>query len=98
ILVTNADGDPGLTLVAICIGYALGMSVAGGFLLVSMRLVLGPTGLARVGRRGLLALGAAVVAGAAGSVASQWIGGGLDDSASAAAIDGIGAGLLWCAG
>src|SRR5699024_12212882 len=49
ILVTNADGDPGLTLVAICIGYALGMSVAGGFLLVSIRRVLGPTGLARVG-------------------------------------------------
>ena len=97
ILVTNADGDPGLTLVAICIGYALGMSVAGGFLLVSIRRVLGPTGLARVGRRGLLALGAAVVAGAAGIVTSQWIGGVLDNSASSAVIAGIGAALLGCA-
>src|SRR5699024_12271616 len=42
ILVTNADGDPGLTLVAICIGYALGMRGAGGFVLVSIRRVLGP--------------------------------------------------------
>src|SRR5699024_8218128 len=74
-LVTNADADPGLALVAICIGYALGISAAGGFLLVSIRRVLGPTRLARVGRRGLLALGVAVVAGAAGIVTSQWIGG-----------------------
>src|SRR5699024_8763388 len=54
-------------------------------------------GLARVGRRGLLALGAAVVAGAAGIVTSQWIGGLLDNSASSAVIAGIGAALLGCA-
>ncbi|WP_209324643.1 murein biosynthesis integral membrane protein MurJ [Brevibacterium renqingii] len=96
ILVTNADGDPGLTLVAICVGYALGMSVAGGFLLVSIRRVLGPTGLAFVGRRGLLAVGAAVVAGTAGIVTSQWIGGVLDNTASSGVIAGIAAALLGC--
>nr|WP_216629988.1 lipid II flippase MurJ [Brevibacterium renqingii] len=96
ILATNADGDPGLTLVAICVGYALGMSVAGGFLLVSIRRVLGPTGLAFVGRRGLLAVGAAVVAGTAGIVTSQWIGGVLDNTASSGVIAGIAAALLGC--
>src|SRR5699024_6910796 len=72
-------------------------SVAGGFVLASIRRVLGPTGLARVGRRGLLALGAAVVAGAAGIVTSKWIGGALDNSASSAVIAGIGDALLGCA-
>ncbi|MGC2941068.1 MULTISPECIES: murein biosynthesis integral membrane protein MurJ [unclassified Brevibacterium] len=96
ILITDADGDPGLTLVAICCGYVLGMSVAGGALLVSIRRVLGPSGLALVGRRGLLALGAAVVAGAAGIVTSQWLGGLLDNSASSAVIAGVIAALLGC--
>ena len=96
ILVTNANGDPGLTLIAICCGYVLGMSVAGGFLLTSIRRVLGPTGLALVGRRGLLTLGAAAVAGTAGVVTSQWLGGLLDNSAGSAVLAGTVSALLGC--
>jgi putative peptidoglycan lipid II flippase len=96
ILLTSANGDPGLTLIAICCGYVLGMSVAGGFLLFSIRRVLGPTGLALVGRRGLLALGSTIVAGIAGVVTSQWLGGMLDNTASSAVIAGVVAALLGC--
>ena len=96
ILVAGANGNPGLTLICICSGYVLGMTVAGVFLLVNMRRVLGPTGLAFVGRRSLLALGAAVVAGTAGVVTSQWLGGLFDNSASSAVIAGIIAALLGC--
>ena len=49
-----------------------------------------------LGRRGLLALGAAIVAGAAGIVSSQWLGGRLDNTASSAVITGIVAALLGC--
>ncbi|HJF75653.1 MAG TPA: virulence factor MviN, partial [Brevibacterium linens] len=96
ILVTGSNGNPGLTLICICSGYVLGMTVAGVFLLVNMRRVLGPAGLALVGRRSLLALGAAIVAGTAGVVTSQWFGGLFDNSASSAVIAGVVAALIGC--
>lgn len=95
ILVTGSNGNPGLTLICICSGYVLGMTVAGVFLLVNMRRVLGPAGLALVGRRSLLALGAAVVAGTAGVVTRSGSGL-LDNSASSAVTAGIVAALLGC--
>lgn len=96
VLVTNANGDAGLTLVAICIGYAVGMTVAGAFLLISLRRVLGTAGLARVGRRGALSLIAAVLASAAGVLVSKWLAGLLDDGALSAVANGIVSALVGC--
>nr|WP_232488361.1 lipid II flippase MurJ [Brevibacterium antiquum] len=89
ILVTNADGDPGLTLVAICAGYVLGMSVAGLFLLVSMRRVLGAAGLRGIVRRSLHSLLAAAVASAAGVLVSGWLVGPLGTAAVGSVINGV---------
>ncbi|RBP61882.1 putative peptidoglycan lipid II flippase [Brevibacterium sanguinis] len=97
ILLTDANGESGLTLVAICIGYALGMSVAGGLLVFSLRRILGPTGLARVGRRGLISLFAAVVAGVAGVLISRWMVGETGTTAAASVINGVVSALIGCA-
>ncbi|MDN6527468.1 MAG: virulence factor MviN [Brevibacterium sp.] len=95
-LVTNAEGDDGLTLVAICVGYAIGMSVAGGFLLTSMRRVLGPTGLHRVLRRGLQSLAAAALASAVGAVASHWLAGPFGTGALPSVANGVISALIGC--
>ena len=97
ILLTGAEGDAGLTLVSICIGYALGMTVAGMFLLISMRRVLGSAGLARVGRRAAVSIAAAVLGSVAGVLASRWLGSMLDTGALAAVANGIASALLGCA-
>lgn len=89
ILVTNADGDAGLTLVAICAGYVLGMSVAGLFLLVSMRRVLGAAGLRGIVRRSLHSLLAAAVASVAGVLVSGWLVGPLGTAAVGSVINGV---------
>ncbi|MCF2587807.1 murein biosynthesis integral membrane protein MurJ [Brevibacterium sp. UCMA 11752] len=89
ILVTNADGDAGLTLVAICAGYVLGMSVAGLFLLVSMRRVLGAVGLRGIVRRSLHSLLAAAVASVAGVLVSGWLVGPLGTAAVGSVINGV---------
>lgn len=89
ILVTNADGNPGLTLVAICAGYVLGMSVAGLFLLISMRRVLGAAGLRGIVRRGLLSLLAAAIASVAGVFVSEWLAGPLGTEAVGSMINGV---------
>lgn len=89
ILVTNADGDAGLTLVAICAGYVLGMSVAGLFLLISMRRVLGASGLRGIVRRSLLSLLAAAVASAAGVFVSGWLVDSLGTAAVGSVINGV---------
>jgi putative peptidoglycan lipid II flippase len=96
VLVSGANGDAGMTLISICIGYAVGMSVAGGLLLVSMQRVLGPGGLARVGRRGLLSLVAAVIGSVAGVAASKWLAGRLGTSALEAVANGVISALLGC--
>ncbi|MGO3062360.1 murein biosynthesis integral membrane protein MurJ [Brevibacterium aurantiacum] len=97
VLVINADGDDGLTLVSICIGYAIGMSVAGGFLLTSMRRVLGPAGLHRVLRRGLLSLVAAALASVAGALVSHWLAGPVGIDALSSVANGVISALIGCA-
>nr|WP_213018988.1 lipid II flippase MurJ [Brevibacterium sp. RIT 803] len=89
ILVTNADGDAGLTLVAICAGYVLGMSVAGLFLLISMRRVLGAAGLRGIVRRSLHSLLAAAVASVAGVLVSGWLVDSLGTAAVGSVINGV---------
>ncbi|MCI4010192.1 lipid II flippase MurJ [Brevibacterium sp. ZH18] len=97
IVFTNAFGDAGLTLISICLGYALGMSVAGAFLLFSMSRVLGPAGLARVGRRSLLSLVAAIVASTVGVLISHWLAGLLGTGAAPSVINGVVSALIGCA-
>lgn len=96
VLVIKADGDDGLTLVSICIGYAIGMSVAGGFLLTSMRRVLGPAGLHRVLRRGLLSLVAAARVGCRALV-SHWLAGPVGIDALSSVANGVISALIGCA-
>ncbi|WP_350269006.1 lipid II flippase MurJ [Brevibacterium sp. CBA3109] len=97
ILVTDAAGDPGRTLVAICIGYVLGMSVAGLSLLISMRRVLGAAGLQRILRRSLLSLLAATVASTAGIVVTQWLAGFFGTDAWPSVANGVISALVGCA-
>ena len=94
ILVTNANGDPGLTLVAICCGYVLGMSVAGLTLLISMRRVLGASGLQGIVRRSLLSLAAAAVASAAGIIVSRLLLEPLGTGAVGSVINGVASALV----
>ncbi|MGO2859826.1 MAG: murein biosynthesis integral membrane protein MurJ [Brevibacterium sp.] len=96
ILVTNANGDPGLTLVAICLGYALGMTAAGVSLVLSMRRVLGADGLRRVGSRGLLSLIAGILAAGAGVFASRWLESPVGTGAFGSVINGIVSALIGC--
>lgn len=97
IVFTNADGDPGLTLVAICLGYVLGMSVAGLTLLISLRRVLGPAGLRGIVRRGLLSLLGAAVASVAGAFVSELLADPLGTSAIPSVINGVVSALVGCA-
>ena len=94
VLLMNANGDPGLTLVAICMGYVLGMSVAGVTLLVSMRRTLGAASLQGIARRGLLSLLAAAVASVAGVVVSQWLLGSLGTGAVPSVVNGVVSALI----
>ena len=96
ILLANANGDPGRTLVAICVGYALGMSVAGVVLLISMRRILGAAGLHRVAGRGMLSLLATLVAGTVGVVVSQLLAGPLGTGALPSMLNGVASALSGC--
>ncbi|MGJ7558946.1 murein biosynthesis integral membrane protein MurJ [Brevibacterium casei] len=96
IALTEANGSPERTLVAICAGYVLGMSAAAAALLVSIRRVLGPDALRGILRRGLHSLFAAALGSAAGALAAWWLAGLIGTAAVPSVIVGILAALVGC--
>lgn len=96
IAVTNAQGNPDRTLVAICLGYVLGMTAAAVSLLISIRRVLGPGGLTGVLRRSALSLVAAGIASVIGTLAARWLAGLLGTTAAPSVVVGILAALIGC--
>ncbi len=90
IMITDANDNPGRTLVAICSGYVLGMSVAAALLLVSVRRTLGPGALRHVPRRTALSLLAAAIAAVAGVLTSR----ALSDALGTAALSSVATGVL----
>lgn len=96
IAVTNAQGNPDRTLVAICLGYVLGMTAAAVSLLISIRRVLGPGGLTGVLRRSVLSLVAAGIASVIGTLAARWLAGLLGTTAAPSVVVGILAALIGC--
>ncbi|GAA3841566.1 lipid II flippase MurJ [Brevibacterium ammoniilyticum] len=94
IALTEAAGSPARTLVAICLGYVIGMSAAAVSLLVSIRRVLGPEALRGLLRRGLLSLGAAAVASGIGVLVAWWLAGLLGTAAVPSVIVGVLAALV----
>ncbi len=96
IILTNANNDPGLTLVAICSGYVLGMSVAALSLLISVRRSLGHGALRHVLRRSALSLLAATLAAVAGMLTSRGLSAALGTAALPSVLTGVLSALLAC--
>lgn len=94
--VTGANGSAERTLVAICLGYVLGMSAAALSLLLSIRRVLGGAGLHKVLRRGLHSLIAAIPASIVGAIVSRWLAGFMGTAVVPSVIVGIIAALAGC--